>query len=132
MTLSKKSKRFIYDISTLILKWSLVYLLVLFFLEDTRPYMISTVFSPHWMLLVLVLGLTGVLWTAPYGHMKSSEGIITTAVKNYDVWIARVVVVLLYIYLIMQFSPSFMGYVLFAGVMYVSYRILLILMEEDN
>lgn len=65
---SQDIKRFLYDISQLFFQWSLIYLLVLFFLEDLKPFLVSSQFSPHWLILPMLLSAVGMLRFAKYGE----------------------------------------------------------------
>lgn len=113
--MTSSTKRFLYRLFNMILKWSLVYMIVLFFLEDVKPFLVSTVFMPHWVLFVLLISLTGVLWLAPFGHEKNSN---TTKkiinLTNFDIWLFRVILwVLLAFWLPMAWSAfGFFGILL--------------------
>jgi len=49
---------FVYKIFSLLFKWSLVYFLVLIIMEDLKPTIVVSHFSPHWFLLIsLITGL---------------------------------------------------------------------------
>ncbi len=94
------SKQYIYKLSNVILKWSLVYMIVLFFLEDLKPFLVSTVFSPHWILLILVISLVGVLIFASYGHdgdeikskIKNKLSSKSVSLNKFDIWFFRIVI----------------------------------------
>lgn len=68
---SRWTKNFFYDLSQLFFQWSLVYMLVLFFLEDLKPFFVSSKFSPHWLILPTLLSAIGLLRFAKYSDGKA-------------------------------------------------------------
>ena len=74
--------------------------ITLFFLEDLKPFLVSTVFSPHWILLILVISLAGVLTFASYGHdgdeikgkIKNKLSSKSVSLNKFDIWFFRIVI----------------------------------------
>lgn len=84
----EQTKIFCYAISQLVFQWSLVYLLVLFFLEDLKPFLISSNFSPHWIIIVILLAAAGLVY---FSHslqlaIKSPQHQVT----RLDNWLSRI------------------------------------------
>jgi len=96
--ITKFTKQYLYKISNIILKWSLVYMIVLFFLEDLKPFLVSTVFSPHWILLILVFSLVSVLVFAQYGHGEIENTHLIKKLNcsqflyKFDIWLFRLII----------------------------------------
>ena len=63
---------FVYKLFSLLFKWSLVYFLVLILLEDLKPTIVTSHFSPHWfLLLALIMGL--LLFFFPQADMLNKQ-----------------------------------------------------------
>jgi len=62
MRMKHKITFIVCSVSIVIWKWSLIYFLVLLFLEDLKHSLVSAHFLPHWFLLPL--GISGVILLA--------------------------------------------------------------------
>lgn len=66
-------RTFLYIISRLLFQWSLIYLLVLFFLEDIKPFIVTDFFSPHWLFVSLLAGIGGIVVYSDAHHDPSRQ-----------------------------------------------------------
>lgn len=87
--MNSNQKKFIYDFSLLIFQWSLVYLLVLFFLEDLKPFLVSSRFSPHWIIVVVVLSAGFLMKFAKQG--KKEIKLVSPKKNKFDLMIIKVI-----------------------------------------
>jgi len=90
---SKDTKKFLYSLSQLLFQWSLIYLLVLFFLEDLKPFLVSSQFSPHWLILVVILSAVGIFRFAKYSEKDEKK--IRQQVSTIDNWFINILSVII-------------------------------------
>ena len=91
--MSKDTKKFLYSLSQLLFQWSLIYLLVLFFLEDLKPFLVSSQFSPHWLILVVILSAVGIFRFAKYSEKDEKK--IRQQVSTIDNWFINILSVII-------------------------------------
>lgn len=113
------AQQYTYHISLGILKWSMVYTLVLFFFEDSRPFMVSSIFAPHWALAVLLSSLVVVLLTAEYADRK--PGADEKPATVFEWWVYRVLCIATALFCLMALDVSFGMSIFIAGFFYVLY-----------
>ncbi len=121
-----------YTLSLTLFQWSLLYLLVLFFLEDSRPFLVLSVFSPHWLIVVVIVAAIGVLLYAAHGQQDTqSKKRIVTAL---DRWVATTVAAISCIALmsVLWSRISFWAVIFSAIVFFVSKKMSLLLINEKT